>query len=108
MQQVEGFCLDNCERVLEGGRASSDAPTAEFSLETHELHREYVALVEGLLEQHVAALGLAADEFAAVIHRCHAGKAGAGGRFIRTVESLTDFDVFVTMMNACRIDGCLS
>ena len=52
MKPIEDFCLAQCHRVTDSARSSTEVK--EFSLQTQEVHAEYVSLVERLLEEHLA------------------------------------------------------
>ena len=129
---VEEYCRQHCHLVAERGRDSSADAVQEFSLQTQEVHRGYVELVERLLEEHiVAGLGLSIEDFVGCVqrstpacrlelqtssnlllfcsrirlpYRLTAGVEGmgAGSWLLMTVESLADFDTFTAMMNEMR------
>ena len=101
MQQVEAFAVANAHRVTDMPRVTSEA-MGEFSLETQGVHAEYVELVEKLLEELLLSLGLSAADFAAIVRRAGADAASAGGAVMRLIDGLTDFDVFVQMMEDTR------
>lgn len=110
MTQIEQFCVANYHRVLDKPRSCSEE-LGSFSLETEEVHREFVQLVEALLEEHLVSLGLRAEDFVGVVQRVGGVSNVSGSHhsafIIRTIESLTDFDVFVSMIQDARESGSL-
>ena len=106
MDQIEDYCRQHSHLVLERGRQSAADEVASFSLQTQEVHTGYTQLVEALLEQHiVGALGLPIEDFVGCVQRAGVDEGADGHGLLRTIESLTDFDVFCAMMNDVRWEG---
>ena len=103
MTQIEDYCRQHAHLVAERSRKCAAEETTEYSLTTQEVHRGYAELVERLLEEHiVTALGLPVEDFVGVVRRAGVDGDGAGNELLRTVESLTDFDVFCAMIDDMR------
>ena len=106
MSTIEDYCRQHTHLVVERGRQCSEDAVQEFSLQTQEIHRGYIELVERLLEQHiVTSLGLSIEDFVGCVQRVGVEGMGAGSWLLMTVESLTDFDTFTAMMNDMRMSG---
>ena len=90
----------------EHARHSSAEPVASFSLQTQEVHVGYTKLVEELLEQYIVGdLGLQVEDFVRCVQRAGIDKGADGHSLLRTIESLTDFDIFCAIMNDARWQG---
>ena len=95
MARIEDYCRQHSHLVLERGRQSTAEPVASFSLQTQEVHEGYTQLVEELLEQHIVGeLGLQVEDFVGCVQRAGITEGADGHGLLRTIESLTDFDVF--------------
>ena len=103
MWKIYGFGREHAHMVSGRGRtgAADFDPVTEYSLATHEAHSKFCAMLEAVLEQHIATLGLSLDEFVAVVARRGGALEGTDGeRLLKAVESLTNFDVFCDLMKS--------
>ena len=78
-------------------------PTEENRLEWHELHAQLQAMVESLLEQQLAQLGVSVDDFVARLQACPESR--EGNDLLETVLSMDDFSTFKAQM--LRLKGDL-
>ena len=77
-------------------------PTEENRLEWHELHAQLQAMVESLLEQQLAQLGVSVDDFVARLQACPESR--EGNDLLETVLSMDDFGSFKAQMLRLRAD----
>ena len=86
------------ERFLhEHTGAFGEAPVTdgEFPLHYTAIHAEYVALVESLLEEFLAAQGLDSHTFVQLVQR---SGSDSRSRLLRAIDSMSDFEQFVQLM----------
>ena len=103
MWKIFEFGKEHAHMVSDGGRSGADTdPVAEYSLETHEAHGKFCAMVEGVLEEHIVnVLGISLEDFASLVERNGGAQEGTDGeRLLSAVESLTNFDVFCDLMKS--------
>ena len=106
MTRIEDYCRQHSHLMPEHARHSSAEPVASFSLQTQEVHVGYTKLVEELLEQYIVGdLGLQVEDFVRCVQRAGIDKGADGHSLLRTIESLTDFDIFCAIMNDVRWQG---
>jgi hypothetical protein len=104
-RSIEKFCLARCHLFGDdtSGRESSSDPVTLYRLEYGTVYQEFTALVEGKIESHLKFCCCGAEQFVQAL-----AAAGTGGRAcVRSIEAAADFDVFVSMMMACKTDGGL-
>ena len=98
LQRIEKWCFSVCDQ-FKGikSRASSVDPITEYPLQCRETHTNYVKLVEVELEQFLTLEETTVPEFLDILAR-RDDLADLTDNLIRCLEALTDFDVFVAMM----------
>jgi len=69
--------------------------TGEFPLHYTAIHAEYVALVESLLEEFLAAQGLDSQTFVQLVQR---SGSDSRARLLRAIDGMSDFEQFVQLM----------
>ena len=91
--RVEAFLLEHAD--------SFDFTTEsnEFPLHYAEVHNEFVALVEALLEQFIESQGLDSESFVQLVERSGSESRDA---LLRAVCAMTDFETFLGMVNEAQ------
>ena len=78
-----------------GEEAGAPVTDGEFPLHYTAIHAEYVALVESLLEEFLAAQGLDSQTFVQLVQR---SGSDSRERLLRAMDSMSDFEQFVQLM----------
>ena len=92
---VQGFLVDHC-------RSFVHVHAEENRLEWTELHLQLRRMMETLLEQELAKLGVSIDDF---VHRLHASPhSRAASDLVETVLAMDDFPTFARMMRHLKAD----
>ena len=109
VQAIESFMAEHCGKVGHYSELRLDElnpQTREFPLEYHSLHHEYQALVEGLLEELLASLGLAPGHFVDTLRRCGAERRGTPAHaLLKTLEAIDDLEEFLAMLHEAKLEG---
>ena len=78
-----------------GEEAGAPVTDGEFPLHYTAIHAEYVALVESLLEEFLAAQGLDSQTFVQLVQR---SGSDSRARLLRAIDGMSDFEQFVQLM----------
>lgn len=89
---IEHFIHEHAGSFEEAGAPVTDG---EFPLHYTAIHAEYVALVESLLEEFLAAQGLDSQTFVQLVQR---SGSDSRERLLRAMDSMSDFEQFVQLM----------
>lgn len=101
LARVQDFCRAHAHHFGDSSevRLSSVEECREYPLEYTRIHQAFEALVEELLHDFIASIGLDVNDFVDLVARSGAEDKD---RLLRAIDAATDFDVFLMMVHEAK------